>query len=254
MLDKEVLAETNCPVLWVGSREVRGAWVSLVLGVGVDGLKRVLALRPGSIRDAAVARDLLEDLVERGLRFEDGILLVTEGSRTLDRVLTQAWGDRAVVAHCQCRVRYEVLAHATQGSRAALRRELEAAWLMPADGARERLLEVRKTLEREAPGGAERLARSLEPSLAVASLGVASPLKERLQSAGTLRMAFKRSLQWGGSGEAGLWALAAGLPIWLRRTRRLMGWRGLGFLAHALKVRVTSVSSNGPQNTAAPQL
>jgi hypothetical protein len=238
------------PVLWLGSREIAGSWSTLALGVGVDGVKRVLALRPGSVRDPLVAEELLADLVARGLTGRGGLLVVTEGSQTLDRAVKGAWQGRALVAHCRIRLCEEVLAHVPEGARARLRADLRSAWAMPAEAARTALHDLHRRLESDWPGAAERLHRSLEPVLTVARLGVASPLKECLTSAGTLRMAFKNALRWGGFRAQGLRALAAGLPVWLRRTRRLVGWQGLELLARNL--RLASEALEGPETTAAP--
>lgn len=239
------LADLNCPVLWVGSSEIGGQWVSMALAAGVDGLRRVLALTPGSVREQVVAEGLLADLAARGLE-ASGLLVITEGSRTLDRAIASVWDGRVKVSHCHARLRSEVIGHFPEGSRKICRRELDAAWSLPVIQSAALLqdLEVRWAIE--CPGAAERLARSREASLIVARLGVSSPLKEQLESAGTLRMAFKKAWGWAPSGPT-LSSLIVGVPAWLQRVRRLVGWRGLELLARTLRNHTTE-----PNNIAAP--
>jgi hypothetical protein len=174
------------------------------------------------------------------------LLVITEGSRTLDRALERVWDGRARVAHCRSRLRREIIGHFPEGSREGYRRELDEAWSLPVVEAAAVLedLEVRWSVE--SPGAAERLARSREASLMIARLEVSSPLKERLETAGTLRMAFKKALRWAPPGPA-LSAFAVGVPLWLQRIRRLAGWRGLELLAHSLRSRPME-----PKNSAAP--
>ena len=59
MLDGKPLT-VPCPVLWLGTREWRHAGLTtVVVGVGMDGRKRVLSVRPGSVRDERLAREVL---------------------------------------------------------------------------------------------------------------------------------------------------------------------------------------------------
>lgn len=237
------LSAAWCPAIWVGSQEFRGSWASLALGAGIDGVRRVLAVRAGSVRDADVAEELVADLVARGLPSSSGILVVTSGSRTLDMCVKRGWGDRARLSHCRRRVLVEVLSHVEGSEQAAVRSQLIGAWSLPSDESRALLEDLVERLERSAPGAAERLSRSVDASLAVDALGVAEPLKERLTSMGTCGMAFKRALEWGGSPETGVQGLASGLKVWLGRTRRLMGWEALGSLAAGLQRTVAATSA-----------
>lgn len=243
---KDSLSQVNCPVLWVGSREIGGEWASMALAAGVDGFRRVLGLSPGSVREQGVAEELSADLARRGLAGAGGLLVITEGSRTLDQALRQVWGDQVQISHCRCRLRNEVLGHFPETSREKWGNELDAAWSLPPDEAAAVLQHLERRWTTESPGAAERLGRSREASLVVARLEVPPPLKERLESAGSLRMAFKQSLRWGPLGPA-IEALSVGVPAWLQRSRRLVGWHKLDLLTHKL-------ISLKPKNNTAPKV
>lgn len=246
--DGRSLAELRCPVLWVGSREIGpGLWGTMALGVGTDGFRRVLGLNDGSVRERTVSEQIVGDLMARGLDVGEGVVVVTEGSRALDRALEVAWKGRVHVAHCRVRLRQDLLRHISPSSQAEVQSQLDGAWSLPPESASALLLELEQKLATDFPGAAERLGRSREASLVGARLGVPSPLRERLESAGPLRMAFKKSLRWSPP-DAGNQALAVGVPAWLQRTRRLVGWRALELLA--LKLRSFR---SGPENNAAPQ-
>lgn len=246
--DGRSLADIHCPVLWVGSREIGpGLWGTMALGVGTDGFRRVLGLNDGSVRERSVSEQIVGDLVARGLDVKEGVVVVTEGSRALDRALVVAWKGRVHVAHCRVRLRQDLLRHVSPSSQEAVQSQLDGAWSLPPEPASALLLDLEQKLATDFPGAAERLGRSREASLVAARLGVPSPLRERLQSAGTLRMAFKKSLRWSPP-DAGNQALAVGVPAWLQRTRRLVGWRALELLALKLPTFRT-----GPENNAAPQ-
>lgn len=240
---KESLYQVSCPVLWVGSGEIEGQWASMALAVGVDGFRRVLGLADGSVREQGVAEELSADLARRGLTGAGGLLVITEGSRTLDLALRQVWGEQVQISHCRSCLREEVLGHFPEASREMRGIELDTAWSLPPDEAAAILKHLERSWTSESPGAAERLGRSREASLVVERLEVPSPLKERLESAGSLRMAFKQSLRWIRRGPA-MAALSVGVPAWLQRSRRLVGWQKLELLAHKL------ISSRPKNNTA----
>ena len=220
----------------------------MALAAGVDGLRRVLGLAPGSVREQGVAEGLFIDLARRGLAVNDGLLVITEGSRTLDQALRHVWGRGVQISHCRSRLRNEILGHFPETSRDKWGKELDAAWSLPIDEAAAILRHLEGRWASESPGAAERLGRSREASLVVARLDVSSPLKERLESAGSLGMAFKQSLRWAPRGPA-VEALSVGVPAWLQRSRRLVGWHKLELLAHTLRG-----FSLDPKNNAAPKV
>jgi len=244
-LRRHSLADLTCPVLWIGSRAVTQSWKSMAVGVGLDGFKRVLALVDGSVRERAVAEELLDDLQNRGFAHSRGVLVITEGSRTLDLSLQRKYPG-ARVSHCRTRVAQDVLAHVPEARRDQVLVELDAAWSMPWDTGLELLKDLETRLKDDAPGAAERLSRSIEASVTLNRLELSSPLKERLLTAGILGMAFKKCLKFSPS-NSGSDALSLGVGPWLNRSRRLVGWRGLELLAHKLEIEAKT-----PINKAAP--
>src|SRR5690625_4044037 len=59
------------PVVFIGSRPVRGSWCSLALGIDLQGNKHALGGR-----EDAQSFALLEEIATRGLGAEDGLLVV----------------------------------------------------------------------------------------------------------------------------------------------------------------------------------
>jgi hypothetical protein len=235
LMDGKSLAGTWCPVLWMGSREWRQrGLVTLVLGVGGDGRRRVLSVRSGSIREQGVVTEVLSDLSARWLSVETGVLVVTEGSRIVDDALRRAWGERALVSHCRQPLLEEVASHLAEDQRAAVCAQVVDAWTRSPSDAAQMLRHLAKSLDRSAPGAAERLRRSIDASLVVDLLAAPAPLKDRLLSMGSVSQALGRARAWGEHGGE-LEDLLEGLNRWLLRTRRLMGWQHLGLLAHAIQ-------------------
>jgi transposase-like protein len=98
------------------SRELRGlSLVALMIdgvhfgehlvlaAVGVDarGDKHVLGLREGATENAAAARALLADLVERGLALEHSLLVVIDGAKALHKAVVEVFGAHALIQRCR---------------------------------------------------------------------------------------------------------------------------------------------------------
>jgi len=227
-------AEAGVPVVWISSQTVRGSWVSLAVGVDRQGRKKALSLQEGSTSDPVVARKALQEVAAHVDPLA-GLLLITDGSRTLDDLVPRQWDGGVLVGHCHLSLRHDLLAHVPKDRRLEIGDALELAWRQPPEEAERSLKSLASRLRRHHPGAAERLERSLEASLRVAGLGVRAPLREHLESTGVVRMAIEKALRWGRSTAGGPAAVAAGLPIWQQRTKRLIGFRALPALATALQ-------------------
>jgi putative transposase len=85
MIDGIVFAEVCCVAALV---------------ITTDGTKVPVGLWDGDTENGTVVKDLLADLVARGLRYEDGILVVIDGSKALAAGVKRVFGRRAVVQRC----------------------------------------------------------------------------------------------------------------------------------------------------------
>jgi Transposase, Mutator family len=72
----------------------------VALGISTDRVKIPLGLWEGSTENATLARELLSDLVERGLDPEQAILFVIDGGKALRRAIKDVFGEHALVHRC----------------------------------------------------------------------------------------------------------------------------------------------------------
>jgi len=79
-----------------------GKQVLLVaLGIETSGKKHVLGLWQGATENTAVVKDLLEDLVARGVSTERRYLFVINGTKALRAAVERVFGNRAEAHRCQ---------------------------------------------------------------------------------------------------------------------------------------------------------
>jgi len=121
------LADVRLAALMLDGLDLKGRCCVVCLGVTTDGVKVPLGLWDGSTENATVARELLADLVDRGLDCEQGVLVVLDGGKALRAAVRQVLGD-VPVQRCVRHKERNVLDHLPERDRAGVKRRLRAAW------------------------------------------------------------------------------------------------------------------------------
>lgn len=76
------------------------ATVIVALGIDTQGKKHILGLRQGDTENWQVVKDLLENLIERGLDVESRYLFVIDGSKALKKAVRKVFAKRGIVQRC----------------------------------------------------------------------------------------------------------------------------------------------------------
>jgi hypothetical protein len=94
------LSGEDITVLMLDGEHMAERCVVVALAITADGTKKPVGLWEGSTENKTVVRSLLADLVERGLRFDDGLLVVLDGAKALSAGVREVFGDKALVQRC----------------------------------------------------------------------------------------------------------------------------------------------------------
>jgi putative transposase len=100
-LNERSLEEFDLRVLLLDGLRVGKFMVTAALGVNSQGEKRFLGFREGSTENSRVCLDLLNDLRRRGLRCDQSVIVVIDGSLALRAAVDEFFGDYAEVQRCQ---------------------------------------------------------------------------------------------------------------------------------------------------------
>ena len=213
-----------------------------VLGVTVQGHKVILGFVQTATENARVCAELLRDLVARGLRYEQGLLVVIDGSKGLRRGVQEVFGDAAAVQRCTWHKRENVVAHLPKRQQATWRQKLQRAYEQPthaeAKAALDRLTRELRVLNESA---ARSLAEGLEETLTLHRLGVVGELGRSFKTTNALESVMAQVEartgkvdRWRTSDQKQRWLASALLDI-EPRLRRLRGYRALPKLREALQ-------------------
>ncbi len=224
------LEDIRLAVLMLDGIELKGRCCMVALGIDTDGVKHPLGLWDGLTENATVATTLLDNLVERGLDVEQGVLVVIDGAKALRKAVRDVLGVNTPVQRCVRHKERNVLDHLPERDRPIVRRRLRQAWALDDHtAALGRLMQLAAELERSHPGAAASLREGMEETLIVTRLGIRGRLKRTLQSTNpcesmieTVRRTSRNVKRWQ-SGDMCLRWTAAGMLEAERQFRRVIG-------------------------------
>jgi putative transposase len=203
------------------------------VGVDAEGHKHVLAIREGATENATVAKELLEDLVARGVKQDHKRLFVIDGSKALRAAINAVFGAQHPVQRCRAHKLRNVLDHLPQDQKGQVKSAMRAAWKLDADGGMARMRKLAEWLERDYPAAAASLREGLEECFTLNRLDVPPSLHRCLSSTNIIesphsgvRMRTRRVCRWRDSGMVKRWMASAFLAT-EKNFRKIMGHRDL---------------------------
>ena len=213
----------------------------IALGITVTGEKVIVGFVQTATENETVCAAFLRELVERGLKTDQGLLCVLDGAKGLRKALQTVFGSQAVVQRCQWHKRENVLAYLPKRQRTTWRRKLQAAYEQPAYEAAKRALgRLRQELRLVNESAVKSLDEGFEETLTLHRLGVFPRLGVSLKTTNCLEslnalvgQRTDKIDRWRTSDQKQRWLAAALLDI-EPRLRRIKGYRHLPLLRTAL--------------------
>ena len=224
------LSKLETAALMIDGLNVAGEMIVVALVITADGTKVPVGLRLGDTENSVVVKDLLADLVDRGLRFEHGILAVLDGSKALRKGVAKVFGAKAIVQRCTLHKRRNVTDYLPAARRKAFDKRL--AGIFANTDAEAGLRDARRLaaqLKRDHPDAAGSLLEGLEEMFTVARLGITGALRRSLTNTNciesmisTVRVVTHRVKTWQDGDMKKRW-IATGMIEAQRSFRRVRG-------------------------------
>ena len=225
----------------------------IALGVTMEGRKIPLGLIQTGTENERVGREMLEGLLERGLKIADGLLCIIDGSKGLRKALYEVFGSKALVQRCQWHKRENVLSYLPKGMQGVMRRRLQEAYEEPTyEKAKEKFLKIRRELQQINRSAVNSLDEGFEETLTLHRLGLFQELGISLKTTNCMESLMALIGQktdkvdyWRNSDQKHRWLAAALLDI-EPRLKRLKRYRYLPRLRVAIQ-RMIQMGEGGSQ-------
>jgi putative transposase len=232
--------ELDIVAVYLDGIEVVGHHVLAAVGLDEHGEKHLLGLVRGSSENAAVVKDLLNSLVERGVDASERRLFVIDGSKAMRAAIEQVYGEQALVQRCRAHKVRNVTERLPERERAQTKSVMHAAYKLPHKEGIAKLMQHAKWLRQQHPDAAASLLEGLEESFTVNRLNLTPALMRCLSTTniienpnGAVRRVTNRVSRWRDADMVMRWMATAYLEA-ERCFRRIQGYRELWVLSAAL--------------------
>jgi putative transposase len=236
------LTDLDIKVLMLDGEHMAERCVVVALAITADGRKVPVGLWDGSTENKTVVRALLADLVSRGLRFDDGLLVVCDGAKALSAAVREVFGAKAAIQRCTLHKRRNIADHLPDKAKAGVDAKLVKAFNHPdPDIGLCNAKSLAAQLQKSHPGAAASLREGLEEMFTVARLGIDGRLAKTLTTSNpiesmiSIARATNRNVTRWRNGQMVLRWTAAGMLNAERSFRRIKGYKQMPQLAAALK-------------------
>ena len=174
--DKEIL------VIYLDGIRFGQFHVIAVLGVDSDGYKHVLGIREGASENSVVVKDLLHDLIERGIDPQRKRLFVIDGSKALRQGINEVFGSDNPVQRCRNHKITNVLGYLPKEQHDQVRSAMKAAFQLEEKKGMAQLNKLADWLSQEHCSAAESLREGLKEIFTINRLGLPATLRRCLGS------------------------------------------------------------------------
>jgi putative transposase len=252
------LSGEDIKVLMLDGEHLAERCVVVALAITADGTKKPVGLWDGSTENKTVVRALLADLVERGLAFDDGLLVVLDGAKALAAAVREVFGAKALIQRCTLHKRRNIAEHLPDKDKAWVDAKLVKAFghADPDQGLRN-AKSLAAQLDKSYPGAAASLREGLEEMFTVARLGIDGRLAKTLTTSNPVesmisiaRTTNRNVTRWR-DGQMVLRWTAAGMLNAERSFRRIKGHKQMPQLVDALQRHAHPETAAGTESVGA---
>ena len=239
------LEEYDLVALFLDGKTFADEQIIIALGVTLDGQKIPLGFVEAATENERVCRRFLSELVDRGLQYEAGLLVVIDGAKGLHKAVTSVLKGHACVQRCQYHKRKNIESYLPKREQSRIRRKLETAYAKPTyDAARRALDALKPELELTNQSALHSLEEGMEETLTLHRLGLMSMLGRSFRTTnciengnGLLQLLTHNVRHWTNSAQRHRWVATALLDI-EPRLRRIPGYHQLPMLRQALQAEL----------------
>jgi transposase-like protein len=243
------LSTLEVAVLMVDGVDFANETCVVAMIITTDGTKIPVGLRHGDTENKTLVTAMLADLVDRGLDYSGGLLVVIDGAKALASAVKATFGDLALIARCQLHKQRNVEGHLPKAERPRVRRRLGEAFNHPDPdqglaAARRLATEIEGTF----PDAAGSIREGLEDMFTVRRLGVTGSLLRTLMSTNPVesmisiaRTTTANVKRWRDGEMRRRWC-AAGMLEAEKSFRRVKGYRQMPALVTQLRAHAAAVT------------
>jgi len=241
-LQERSLKQYDIVAVFIDAKRYADDGLMVSLGVTIDGRKITLGVEQSHHENSRVIEQWFDKLIGRGLRFEDGILFIIDGSKGIRKAIERKFSVYALIQRCRWHKRENVVAYLDDSQQVLFRRRLQLAYEKTTyREARAALDGLHRELETVNVSAANSLAEGLDETLTIHHLGLSSELAKSLSTTNCMESVMSQMGQytdkvdrWRNSNQILRWTAASLMDV-EPRLHKIKGYRYLSVLRFKLR-------------------
>ena len=246
-LQERSLSGHDFVAVFVDAKRYAKDGIVVALGVTLEGRKIVLGIEQIHSENSAAISQWLNQLIERGFKFEKGILFIVDGSKGIRKAIKMKFETYALVQRCRWHKRENVVSYLSKADKVVFRRRLQDAYNKTTyREASNALKKIHRDIEEINISAANSLLEGLDETLTIHELGLSVELARSLSTTNCIE-AFMSQIgsytdkvdHWRNSGQIQRWVATSALDI-EPRLHRIRGCKFLKVLRFKLEKMVST--------------
>jgi transposase-like protein len=259
-LQTRSLGSYDIVAVFIDAKRYADDGIAVALGITVEGRKIVLGIEHIHSENSRVVDQWLDKFLERGLKFEEGILFIIDGSKGIRKAIEQKFGPYALIQRCRWHKGQNVIAYLDESQQAVFKRRIQEAYAKTTyKEARAELEKLHHELKNVNVSAANSLEEGLEETLTIHRLGLSAELSRSLGTTNCIESLMSQMGaytdkvdRWHNSDQILRWT-GTGLMDIEPRLRKFRGYRYLNVLR--LKLReIVAVRTKKKTTAAVPDM
>lgn len=216
--------------------------IIISVGVTIKGEKIILGIIQAASENASVCKDFLRGLINRGLKYEQGLLCVIDGAKGFRKAIDGVFSNHGVVQRCQWHKRENILEYLPKEMQDTFKKKLQTAYRQEDySDAKAAFQAIKKELKLINESAVSSLEEGFEETLTVHRLNVHHELRRSFTTTNMIEsinaLVGQRTDKvdyWKNSNQKQRWVATALLDV-ETRLNRVNGFRHLQELRQALQ-------------------
>jgi putative transposase len=245
--DKDIIA------ILIDGKSLSNEEVLICLGITMKGEKIVLGFAQSSTENSRAIKQLLKQLISRGLVYRKGLLVISDGSKAIKKAINEVFGKYYLHQRCQWHKREDVISYLNKEDQEQYRKKLQRAYSEPEyEKAKKKLLEIQDELKKINISAYRSLEEGFEATLTLHKLGLIEKIGTSLSTTNCIESLnsqlgryIRRITRWQNSSQIYRW-VASGLMESERRMHKIKNYKKLYLLRDAimktLKIKTSKLS------------
>ena len=236
--------------LFIDGKYLSKEQIIICMGVTLQGEKIPLGFVQTTTENSVPIKDMLTNLKERGLAWEEGLLCVIDGSKGIRKANEDSFGNKAIIQRCQWHKQENILKYIPEKEQDAVKRKYQQSVNKESyKEARESLKDLKRDLEVINLSAARSLEEGLEDILTLHRLGLNVDFSKSFATTNCIENLnsqigkyLNKVKYWKNSKERYRWIAAALLEIELKM-RKVNNFRILNQMQNTIKEEIQKRTS-----------